>query len=625
MVNDGEVRIGTSIDTKGFEQDAKELKKEAEDLDRDLSKDLDDVDKKMNNMSKGLKKTSKSLTLELVGMGIALGGLALGVYLLSKAFENAFGSSEQLKANLSYIGFVASKMIENLLKPAIDKTTGAVEGLVNALYRALVYIGYIISAWTGKNLFEGTSVEDYAKYMEDANKSAKGTAKATKQIRKDLMGFDEANRLNDNNANGGSGNKVVLPTLPNLDEVPIPGWVKWLADNKDIIFRIIEALGGLFLLSKGVSFIKDIKDMFSFLSGGSVASGILGTLSSVVAICGSLVAIGWEINKIAKDREKLLKNVSDINEQGLKYNKEFVETTNDINALNSDLNYRREQANRILSKTRDITSIIFRLNGGNWETLINVGKQEDNILKKEIDMLHNGELSEQQKQDLLEDLKEQVSYNLEIFEYLEKQGKSTKYIEETNGLYKDVLKELGFEYSNIWETMGLVKEDTQQTYERTKNWQNTLGSVLGQIGQIDSLQLKKKDLEVDVEVKTENASKSLSNFFQNIGNAFARIFNASGLTEFASKIKSALPKIKLAQGGIINNPGRGVALGTNIIGGEAGAEAVLPLDDKTMDRLGSAIARHMTINATMINQMNGRTISRELQTIRNETDFTYNG
>ncbi len=80
---------------------------------------------------------------------------------------------------------------------------------------------------------------------------------------------------------------------------------------------------------------------------------------------------------------------------------------------------------------------------------------------------------------------------------------------------------------------------------------------------------------------------------------------------------------RLAKGGIVNNPGAGVFMG-NYIAGERGAEAVLPLDDNTMDRLGSAIARHMTINATMVNQMNGRTISREIKQIMNEQDFGFN-
>lgn len=81
-----------------------------------------------------------------------------------------------------------------------------------------------------------------------------------------------------------------------------------------------------------------------------------------------------------------------------------------------------------------------------------------------------------------------------------------------------------------------------------------------------------------------------------------------------------LPRLK--SGGIINQPGRGVPLG---IGGEAGKEGVIPLtDSQAMEELGSAIGRYITINATLINQMNGRTISRELKTIQNERAFATN-
>ena len=85
-----------------------------------------------------------------------------------------------------------------------------------------------------------------------------------------------------------------------------------------------------------------------------------------------------------------------------------------------------------------------------------------------------------------------------------------------------------------------------------------------------------------------------------------------------------VPRIpRLARGGIVNNPGPGVMMG-NYIAGEKGPEAVLPLDDLTMDRLGQSIAKHMTINATLVNSMNGRVISKELQKINAEQDFAYN-
>lgn len=77
---------------------------------------------------------------------------------------------------------------------------------------------------------------------------------------------------------------------------------------------------------------------------------------------------------------------------------------------------------------------------------------------------------------------------------------------------------------------------------------------------------------------------------------------------------------RLAKGGIINQPGRGVA-----IGGEAGREGVIPLtDSQQMELLGEAIGKYITVNASITNTMNGRIISRELQKINNENDFAFN-
>ena len=77
---------------------------------------------------------------------------------------------------------------------------------------------------------------------------------------------------------------------------------------------------------------------------------------------------------------------------------------------------------------------------------------------------------------------------------------------------------------------------------------------------------------------------------------------------------------RLAKGGIINQPGRGVA-----IGGESGKEGVIPLtDSQQMALLGEAIGKYITINASITNTMNGRVISRELKKIQNENDFAYN-
>ena len=81
---------------------------------------------------------------------------------------------------------------------------------------------------------------------------------------------------------------------------------------------------------------------------------------------------------------------------------------------------------------------------------------------------------------------------------------------------------------------------------------------------------------------------------------------------------------RLAKGGIVSMPGRGVPVGS-ALAGERGQEGVIPLtDSQQMALLGEAIGKYITINANITNTMNGRIISRELQKINNESDFSFN-
>lgn len=136
------------------------------------------------------------------------------------------------------------------------------------------------------------------------------------------------------------------------------------------------------------------------------------------------------------------------------------------------------------------------------------------------------------------------------------------------------------------------------------------------------------------------ALRGIGNIIISVLNAVIDGFNAfiwpiRGLIVAAGKITGKswtmdnikIPTIpKLAKGGIINQPGRGVPIGYGqAIGGENRAEGVIPLtDSQQMQLLGEAIGRYVTINANITNTMNGRVISRELQKVNNANDFAFN-
>ena len=82
---------------------------------------------------------------------------------------------------------------------------------------------------------------------------------------------------------------------------------------------------------------------------------------------------------------------------------------------------------------------------------------------------------------------------------------------------------------------------------------------------------------------------------------------------------------RLAKGGIINMPGRGVPIGGTAIGGERAPEGVIPLtDSQQMELLGQSIGKYITINATIPVYAYNRQVDRQIRTIRAEDDFAFN-
>ena len=82
---------------------------------------------------------------------------------------------------------------------------------------------------------------------------------------------------------------------------------------------------------------------------------------------------------------------------------------------------------------------------------------------------------------------------------------------------------------------------------------------------------------------------------------------------------------RLAKGGIISQPGRGVALGS-AIGGERGQEGVIPLtDSQQMALLGEAIGKYVRIDNMIENYIDGRKLNRILQSSNDRTRFAMNG
>ena len=199
--------------------------------------------------------------------------LALGIFGLRSAYMAVRRASSELAtydkqyaANIEYIRFALTQMIAPVLRY-----------IVSLVATILGYINAILNAWFGINLFGKASAKDFQKMKVGAS----GAAKAVKEIKKQLAGFDEINMLSDQSDSGGGGGGGAGGAMPNFDlsalNGDIPKWLQWIIDNKDLILAVMAGIAaGLLAWKLGLDAIKA-------LGIGVLIAGIVFTIQALLA------------------------------------------------------------------------------------------------------------------------------------------------------------------------------------------------------------------------------------------------------------------------------------------------------------------------------------------------------
>lgn len=177
-------------------------------------KEFKEIEKSTSKVRNGIK--------DVIGK---LGKMALAVSSISSAFmmlrqaSSTWGQyNEQYAKNLEYIRFA----LASGLAPILEK-------IVNLAQTLMAYVNYLTNALFGRPFFGS------AKDFENMQKSASGVAKSTKEIKNNLAGFDELNVLGSNKGNETAGG-ITTPSV-NLEEVEIP---EWLVKIKDILKPVVD-------------------------------------------------------------------------------------------------------------------------------------------------------------------------------------------------------------------------------------------------------------------------------------------------------------------------------------------------------------------------------------------------
>lgn len=167
-----------------------------------------------------------------------IGKLALGIFsvasayrLLSSASSTLAQYDKQYEANLEYIKY----LIAQALAPAL-------KGIINLASTLLSYLNYIAQAWFKVTLFSKNSAKNFVQAQKSAYK-----------MKKELQttSFDEMNVLKDTDT-------VTAPSIdPSKIAGEVPQWLKWIAENKDLILTVFAGVAaGLLAWKLGLDGIK---------------------------------------------------------------------------------------------------------------------------------------------------------------------------------------------------------------------------------------------------------------------------------------------------------------------------------------------------------------------------------
>lgn len=591
---DGKVVIGSELDTKGFDKEIVLLEDKLNDIkttlkmaDKDktlfstreikemeaeaqkLGRKIDTLKQKQskingatfNRMKDSIENVGKSVqnvTKKVVKWGLAIFGIGSAYALVRNAISTITNEDEQLKADIDYMKNAIAYTLEPLVR-----------GIVNLAKQLMFYVGYIVKAWTGKNIFA------------NANKSLKNSVNSAKALNKELQkttaSFDEMNVLQDTSSSGGdTGGGITTPSfdLTGMD-IEVPSWLQWIVDHKDeVIAGLAGIAGGILAINLGASalmglgiglliggIIFSIMSLIEYLNDpswenfGKIIQGIGIVLLGLAIIIGSVPlavagAVVLIVGTIIKYWDKI---------------KAFLQKGIDWLTDKSDW-IRKHLGNQVGDIYDNIVSALKLIIIGFNNVFNGIKNIFDGIIKL-ITGVFTGDW--------------------------EKAWKGVQQI--FSGIFQGLLGLAQIVLGKILGIAGSIALAVGQTIA------DIFKSIVNGV-------LKTIESVLNAPIKTVNKLIGVINKVPGINLGTLPTFN--------------LPR--LAKGGIINQPGRGVYTGS-AIAGEAGKEFYMPLQDEQMlSMVGQAIGKYITINANITNTMNGRVISRELQKIQNENDFAFN-
>lgn len=540
VVNEIEKLTGERINIAGID--------DAKDNFNVVKTNINEVDKLIKNVGKSINGVVK----KIVRWGLAVFGIRGAYTAVRNAMSIITQQDAQLKADVDYM----KNAIAYTLEPVVRV-------IVNLAKQLMFYIGYVVKAFTGKNIFE------------NANKSLKAANGQAKELQKTLFGFDKLNILN---SNSGGGSEITSPSFDLTDESLFKKWnlEVFIEKGKEIAANI--AYG--------------INQFFEKMDWSALGKGLSNALIGIIDIIITFIReVDWKL--IGQSIADFLLSVDWI---GLAV--KIFELI--INGMLAVMDLMEGITDGIIEKLEDpqFWKDLQESGGKIFDKLVEgmgkIGDKLETIWSKIISWFLkklgiNDNDAEKVGEKIGEGIHHGIDFAIEHLPFFGTFYKIIKFAKLAFGIHSPS-KEFQDIGSNLMQ--GLKNGITD--------------GINGVIDIINSLIRK--------------INNALSFKWNKIEIAGIKLLDAGSINV------GRIPTIpRLAKGNIINMPGRGVDYhGANI--GERRPEGIVPLDNETSLRIiGETIAKYTKFNADITLELEGRILARVLEEINADRRFARNG
>ena len=199
----------------------REFKSEAEEAGENAQKSFKKAKKESDGLNSSIKKGIKTISR----MALAVFGIHGAYSLVRRAVNACLQSNEELNNKMTAIW----STLGTIMEPAVTV-------MMDAIYKILAYINYFVKAITGIDFVANANAKALSKQATATDK----LTKSTKEANKALASFDEMNVLKDNSASSAidSVPTLDLPELTDEEKETLDGIVEVFNNVRDSIEEV---------------------------------------------------------------------------------------------------------------------------------------------------------------------------------------------------------------------------------------------------------------------------------------------------------------------------------------------------------------------------------------------------